>query len=111
MLSPVIQKYLNQFLAKELGLQTSSLQFCSIGGGCINETYQVNLNANVKFFLKINSLKKYPVLFLKEKNGLELLASKKIIRVPAIITYAEIGDYQILLLEWIESAVRTEEFW
>jgi fructosamine-3-kinase len=106
-----IQKYLNQFVSKKLGLQISSSQFDSIGGGCINETYRVTINGNIEFFLKLNSIKKYPGLFGKEKNGLEFLGSKKIIRVPAVIAHDEIDDCQILLLDWIEHGTKTGEFW
>jgi fructosamine-3-kinase len=110
-LSPFIQKYLNQFFSKELGLEISFLECNSIGGGCINETYELKINGEVKFFLKINSIKKYPALFEKEKNGLDFLAGKKIIRVPEVITHGEIDDHQLLLMEWIDDDTRTGKFW
>jgi protein-ribulosamine 3-kinase len=111
MITPSIQKYLNQLLSQRLGLQISSFQLRSIGGGCINDTYQVTINHNIKLFLKINSVTKFPALFEKEKNGLELLDKQKIIHVPSIIAYQEIDNSQILLLEWIEEGIRTEQFW
>lgn len=50
-------------------------------------------------------------MFEKEKNGLELLASKKIIRVPLVIgTFTE-NDQQVLLLEWIEQGIKSDRFW
>jgi fructosamine-3-kinase len=110
-MNTVIQKYLNQFLPEKLSLQASSLRLHSVGGGSINGTYQVTINHNTNFFLKINSAKKYPALFEKEKNGIEFLGKEKAIHVPAVIACGEIDNYQILLLEWIVPGIRTEQFW
>jgi fructosamine-3-kinase len=87
------------------------LQFQSVGGGCINETYRVKFNGAPQFFLKVNSVTRYPGLFLKEKNALEFIAAQKIIRVPSVILFGEIDNYQMLLLEWIEGGIKTEIFW
>jgi len=106
-----IQKYLNQFLSQRAGHQFSSLKLQAVGGGSINHVYQVLANDRTKFFLKVNSAAKYPRLLQKEKKGLEFLGHQKIIRVPSVIACDEIDDYQILLLEWIESGLRTERFW
>jgi len=106
-----IQKYLNQFLSKEFPSAKGSLQFQSIGGGCINETYRVKLNEHLQFFLKVNSVTKHPGLFQKEKNALGFIAAQKIIRVPSVILFGEIDDSQVLLLEWIDDGIKTENFW
>src|SRR5258706_11485575 len=111
MLSASIQKYLNQLIFQKPGLQISSLQFHTIGGRCINDTYQVTINHNTRFFLKLNSVTSYPALFEKEKTGLEFLWKQKIIRVPSVIAYEIIDDDQILLLEWIENGIQTVGFW
>jgi protein-ribulosamine 3-kinase len=105
-----IEKYLNQFFSDKFSIQVS-LQFKSIGGGSINDSYQVRLNNSTRFFLKINSKDEYPKLFEEEKRGLGVLAEQNIIRTPSIIACNEIGDYQVLLMEWIENGVRTEQFW
>ena len=50
-------------------------------------------------------------MFEKEKSGLQLLSSQKIIRVPTVIgTFIE-NDYQFLLLEWIDQGQRSDRFW
>lgn len=108
---PSIQKYLNQFFPEAFPSKKGSLQFQSIGGGCINQTYGVKFNGNRQFFLKVNSVTSYPGLFQKEKNGLEFIAAQKIIRVPSVILFSEIDNYQMLLLEWIEGGIKTENFW
>jgi fructosamine-3-kinase len=111
MLAVSIQKYFNQFFRDKLNLQFFSLQFYSVGGGSINDTYQVRADNHPKFFLKINSVTKYPDLFQKEKTGLELLCQQKIIQVPVIIGTGEIDGFQFLLLEWIEGGIKSEKFW
>ncbi|HET9826017.1 MAG TPA: fructosamine kinase family protein [Chitinophagaceae bacterium] len=106
-----IEKYLNQFLNQTFSSTIHSLQFKTIGGGCINETYEVTLNANNKFFLKINSIARYPGLLANEKSGLEFLAQYRVIRVPAVVACGETNGYQILVLEWIEGGIKSGEFW
>jgi fructosamine-3-kinase len=106
-----IQKYLNQLLSEKLSLQFSSLQFHPIGGGSINDTCQVKINNNIKFFLKLNSVTKYPSLFEKEKNGLQFLGKQKIIHTASVIASDVVNDQQVLVLEWIESGLKTEQFW
>ncbi|MFI5187982.1 MAG: fructosamine kinase family protein [Chitinophagales bacterium] len=106
-----IQKYLNQFLSDKLNLRISSFQFLPVGGGSINDTFQLTINHTIKFFLKLNSAARYPRLFEKERNGLEFLGKQKIIHVPALIAFDEIGGHQVLLLEWIEGGLKTEKFW
>ena len=106
-----IRNYLNQSLSETLSVQISSLEVRSIGGGCINETYKVRVNGGINFFLKINSVSKFPSLFGKEKHGLDLLRSHKTISVPSVVECGQLEDHQFLLLEWIESGVKTEGFW
>lgn len=111
MLTASIQKYLNQLLAESVGIQISSLNLRSIGGGCINETYQVRINGNIDFFLKANSATKYPGLFETEMLGLKFLGRQKEIRVPSVVAFREVESHQILLLEWINTGAKTKEFW
>jgi protein-ribulosamine 3-kinase len=111
MLPSSIQKYLNQLLSERLGLQISSVHLSRVGGGSINDSYEVRINNNTRHFLKLNSITKYPSLFEKEKNGLEFLCKQKIILTPSVIICDEFDDRQVLLLEWIDTGVRTEQFW
>jgi len=82
-----------------------------VGGGSINETCQVIVNDQTKFFLKVNSATKYPNHFRKEKRGIEFLKDQKIFRIPSVIAHHEFDNYQILLLDWIEGGLKTERFW
>jgi len=105
-----IQSSIQQKL-KELFLNnTNEIQFGSVGGGCINETYRISLGDR-HFFCKINSATKFPHLFQKEANGLKLIEKQKVIKVPAVIDCFETNDQQVLLLEWINEGERSEIFW
>ena len=103
---PAIQKKFKELFPTS----TNEIYFGSVGGGCINETYRISFN-NKQFFCKINSASNFPHLFEKEALGLKLIARQNIIRVPEVIDYFEIDQYQLLLLEWIDEGERTDDFW
>lgn len=100
--------HLQSFLSQKL--QNPVLEIKSVGGGCINQTYKIT-TADKYFFCKLNSASKFPHLFEKEKNGLELIQKHNVIKTPGIIDYSIIGNEQILTLEWIEEGNRKDEFW
>jgi fructosamine-3-kinase len=105
-----IQSSIRQKL-KELSLNnTNEIHFSLVGGGCINETLRISFGDR-QFFCKINSAVKFPHLFEKEANGLNLIAKQNIIQVPAVIDCFETNGQQVLLLEWINEGKRTERFW
>lgn len=106
-----IETYLKQTLGEIVHTPISHLDYSSIGGGSINDTYKIKTDNYQQFFIKINSAHKFPSLFEKEKNGLTFIAAKKIIRTPAVIDYSITGGKQILILEWIEQGLRSQIFW
>ncbi len=110
MIQASVRKYLTQLLTEKLKRQVSSLEFFPVGGGSINNTYQVKAG-NDKFFLKLNTAEKYPALFEKEKNGLEFIGNKKIILTAATVDTGVTDDQQFLLLNWIEGGLKTDLFW
>jgi fructosamine-3-kinase len=107
--SLIIQSVIRQKLENQF-TDLHSLQFQPVGGGSINETYRLSF-ANHSFFCKINSASRFPHLFEKEKNGLQLLARQAVIKTPGVIDCFETEDVQVLLLEWIYPGERTEDFW
>jgi fructosamine-3-kinase len=98
------QKLENQYTG------ASSLQFQSVGGGSINETYRLTF-ADHALFCKINSASGFPHLFEKERDGLQLLAKQAVIKTPGVIDCFATEDIQVLLLEWIDPGERTKGFW
>src|SRR5215210_7087543 len=111
MISPIVQNAVQTSIRDNTGISISSLEFSLVGGGSINETYQLLINKKEKFFCKINSASRFPWMFEKEKNGLQLLASEKIIRVPEVVDSLLVNGSQVLILEWIEQGIKSNTFW
>ncbi len=103
--------FLETLISSELNIAIQSLTYSPVSGGSINQAYQLIINQKEKFFCKINSISKFPLLFEKEKNGLELLASQHILRTPAVIVHDTYEDRQVLVLEWIEPGLKTNQSW
>jgi fructosamine-3-kinase len=104
-LQPVIQQKLSEHFP---GINKLDVQ--SIGGGSINDTYQLQFD-NKKVFCKINSVSKFPQLFFKERAGLTLISQQNVIKTTQVIDCFETDQHQILLMEWIKEGERTEAFW
>jgi fructosamine-3-kinase len=50
-------------------------------------------------------------MFESEQAGLELLGNAGKIRTPHVYLTTLIGDYQVLLMEWVPPGTRTKAFW
>lgn len=107
--TPAIQNAIKGRL-KERFSTSGDLKFQAVGGGSINEAYQINFNHR-SFFCKVNSATNFPQLFMQEKAGLELLERQQIINVPKVLDYFETENKQVLLLEWISEGEKTANFW
>ncbi len=99
-----------QSLIQELLNNKGPIAFTSVGGGSINHTYCITAGKDT-FFCKINKLAAFPDLFETERQGLQLLAQPKIIRIPQVIACGNNGEHQVLILEWVEQGVQTDAFW
>ncbi len=95
----------------QLDFPITSIKCMPVGGGSINHTYRMTLNADRHYFLKVNEIDKFPGMFDEERIGLEMLESPKVIRVPAVIGNPLVNNEQILVLEWIDQGARTSIFW
>lgn len=81
-----------------------------VSGGCINQTSVLRLTNGERVFLKENS-SRYAGLFAAEAAGLRALRSEEGLRVPGVHADWVDGDRQFLLLEFIESGRKAEDFW
>ena len=106
-----IEQFIAEFLEENLNIHFSTIQLHAVGGGSINETYRVSVDANKYFFLKLNTTGKYPDFFIKEKNGLDFICQQKILQVPQVVACKTVGNAQLLLLEWIDTGVKHKNFW
>ena len=111
MLPQHVHQHLAQLLSLSLNKEVTNVFVKSIGGGSINQTYQLQLlPCNESFFCKINSASRFPHLFLKEKIGLQLLGKSGVIKVPQVIACSQFEHQQLLVLEWIESGTKNKRF-
>ncbi len=72
----------------------------SIGGGCINQAYQL-IGNQTEYFVKLNSAVKAD-MFTAEALGLEQMYNTKTITIPQPICYGIAEDKSYLVLEYIE---------
>lgn len=111
MVSSVLKNHIQKNLEEVIHQTISSISFSTVSGGSINQNFQILINNKLQFFCKINSAKKFPLLFEKEKNSLDFLRAQNIFRIPQIIFYNEFEEKQILIIEWIDQGIKNEKFW
>ncbi|GAB5538357.1 MAG: fructosamine kinase family protein [Salibacteraceae bacterium] len=98
-----------EVLIEALGPKVALESVHRVAGGDINETYCLTTTIGL-FFAKVNKQQEYPGMFKSEKKGLDRLSASDF-QIPEVIYCAEQGQYQILLMEWMESGQRDESFW
>jgi len=76
-----------------------------LGGGCINETYQLTTSAKKSFFLKTNK-NAPPDMFPMEAKGLEEIKSAQVLLTPQVLQI----NAHFLLLEFIKVQKKTPGF-
>jgi fructosamine-3-kinase len=96
---------LEQALGRRIEVQRSK----SRSGGCINNALSLFTNEG-DFFLKWQ--KGIPDdMFEKEARGLKLLAGSGAIKIPEVYSAGKIGSSHFLLMENIESAAPSNDYW
>ena len=80
-----------------------------LSGGDINEVYKINCTLG-EYVVKYNSRLRFPAMFYKEANGLELLR-KGGLRTPNVIDHFEDRDDQFLILEYVAEEKVENKFW
>jgi fructosamine-3-kinase len=80
-------------------------------GGDINSAFQIEDTGGKKYFLKLNDAVRSPGMFEKEANGLSELKKGSSLYVPEVIRHGISGNYQYLLMEWIEKGPQSVNFW
>ncbi len=90
-------------------LNPSILTSTPVSGGSINKAFKISTEKDV-FFCKVNSATKFPQLLSKEVSGLNFIA-KHGIKTPRVIDCFEESDHQVLVMDWVSPAGKTEIFW
>lgn len=101
---------LSSILSSHFNKKVSVISYKQISGGSINKALKVLSNEG-EFFVKYNSNTKFPAMFEKESLGLKLLRNTQKVSVPDLITIGQIDDDSFLILELIESANKSADFW
>jgi fructosamine-3-kinase len=84
----------------EAGLEIEPGRVLSIGGGCIHETFRVEVRGGA-CCIKVND-RSYADVFDAEADGLGALARAEALRVPAVLARGVTEGLAWLALEWIE---------
>jgi fructosamine-3-kinase len=96
-------------------LPPGSISIRPVGGGSINDTFQVSTEVstkdNARWFCKFNDSTKYPALFETEARGLDILRHTGIFRIPLTLACTTWDERQVLVLEWIQQGSPNTRFW
>ena len=99
----IVKKIIEERLSTELE------SIAPLSGGDINEVYKINSTLG-KFVIKHNSCQRFPKMFYKEANGLNLLREGGL-KTPNVIDHFEHKDDQFLILEFINEEKAENNFW
>lgn len=97
-------------LSDKFDQPTELLFIDPVGGGSINDTYRLSTTGG-DFFIKKNSASTFPEMFQKEVRGLEILGNAEELKVPEVVDCFEEGDDALLVMKFIRSAAKKENFW
>lgn len=103
-------RYIEEILSSSLSEEIRIFSFSPLSGGDINEAYQLKTSKE-DYFIKVNSLKCLPQMFSQEADGLQLLQEANGLRIPNIITQDNYNDTSFLILEFISSNSKKDNFW
>ncbi|WP_405208198.1 fructosamine kinase family protein [Aquimarina sp. LLG6339-5] len=104
MLSKELIKHLENLLSEKI-ISTKPLS-----GGDINEVFILTTN-NRETVVKINSASNFPRMFKAETRGLQELIDANIFKIPEVLLFGKVADVSFLLLEYIESGNKAQDFW
>jgi fructosamine-3-kinase len=97
-------------IANEISLTTGKqfemLECKSVGGGCINQAYQISTDKNERYFIKLNQAS-LAEMFSAEAKGLLEMAATQTINVPVPICWGITEDRSYLVLEYLDLTDRT----
>ena len=100
-------------IAREISQNTGDkfelANYRPLGGGCINQAYQISGNGST-YFVKLNQASEVE-MFAAEAQGLEQMFATKTIRVPKPICWGIAGNNSYLALEWLELGSANRHCW
>jgi fructosamine-3-kinase len=97
-------------IAREIGRATDKqfeiIDRKSIGGGCINQVYQISTDRQDRYFIKLNQ-PALAAMFATEAKGLLEMAATATITVPTPICWGITEDRSYLVLEYLDLTDRS----
>ncbi len=81
-----------------------------LSGGSINDACKI-ITDKGDFFIKWNNADLFPGMFETETKGLSLLSETNTILIPAVILQQNCGNYNYLVLEYINKGSVNNDFW
>lgn len=97
-------------LGKKLKQKLHFKRVQPVSGGSINHAARLDTSWGV-YFLKANDSFLYPQMFEKEARGLSALRNTGVITIPEVIFTGEEDGFSFIILKFIESKGRVNEFW
>lgn len=101
-------------LPEELSVKIPSLgqwlDIKPVGGGDINEAYQIRFSEG-RAFLKVNEASRFPEMFRLEADALKSLKRHSGFRIPETYGWGSLEGKQWLLMKWLDSRPPTGNFW
>ncbi len=88
----------------------SAVHGSRLSGGDINDVFTLQ-NEQFTYCLKVNEISRYPSMFKREAQGLQLLRENSDFVVPEVITTGQTDQRQFLLMEFIRSGNPKSDFW
>ena len=102
--------YLSKLLSERLAEKLLVKDAIAVGGGSISSTYKLLAN-DKSFFLKLNSSPIAEIMFKAEVHGLDILKRFSQFDIPEIITLSSRGENSYLIMELIESSMKSKTYW
>ncbi|MGB5941716.1 MAG: fructosamine kinase family protein [Leeuwenhoekiella sp.] len=94
----------------ENSLNAKILQAKPLTGGDINEALLLTTAAGNRV-IKLNDKDKFPKMFAREAEGLQLLATTKTFQVPEVHLHGEWEHQSYLVMEYIPQGREKDDFW
>jgi len=104
-----LQEEIVSFLSTKFSVNISIEAFEAASGGCINVGGTLRTSYG-NFFVKWNSVSKYPHMFEAEAKGLALLASSDSLITPSVIGVTHDHIYQAIILSLVDDDTPAKDF-
>ena len=82
----------------------------AVSGGSINQSFKITTTGGT-YFCKTNGSARFPLMFEKEKNGIESIAATATINVPGNVITGQTAQEQWIIMDWVQEKPAAAPFW